>query len=140
MYLFDSLKDVAQEYLTEPQIEALRQSYVVARDAHEGQTRSSGEPYIIHPVAVARILAEMRLDIETLQAALLHDVIEDCDVTKEDLEEKFGNTVAELVDGVSKLDKLKFRDRASLNRFFSAECFTQALWQKLRNMTCEFTL
>lgn len=111
MYLFDSLKDVAQEYLTEPQIEALRQSYVVAKDAHEGQTRSSGEPYIIHPVAVSRILAEMRLDIETLQAALLHDVIEDCDVTKEDLEEKFGTTVAELVDGVSKLDKLKFRDR-----------------------------
>ncbi|WGW00470.1 bifunctional GTP diphosphokinase/guanosine-3',5'-bis pyrophosphate 3'-pyrophosphohydrolase [Vibrio sp. YMD68] len=111
MYLFDSLKDVAQEYLTEPQIEALRQSYVVARDAHEGQTRSSGEPYIIHPVAVSRILAEMRLDIETLQAALLHDVIEDCDVTKEDLEAQFGNTVAELVDGVSKLDKLKFRDR-----------------------------
>ncbi|MFB9136353.1 bifunctional GTP diphosphokinase/guanosine-3',5'-bis pyrophosphate 3'-pyrophosphohydrolase [Vibrio sp. AK197] len=111
MYLFDSLKDVAQEYLTEPQIEALRQSYVVAKDAHEGQTRSSGEPYIIHPVAVSRILAEMRLDIETLQAALLHDVIEDCDVTKEELEHKFGSTVAELVDGVSKLDKLKFRDR-----------------------------
>ncbi len=111
MYLFDSLKDVAQEYLTEPQIEALRQSYVVAKDAHEGQTRSSGEPYIIHPVAVSRILAEMRLDIETLQAALLHDVIEDCDVTKEELEQKFGSTVAELVDGVSKLDKLKFRDR-----------------------------
>ena len=111
MYLFDSLKDVAQEYLSEPQIEALRQSYVVARDAHEGQTRSSGEPYIIHPVAVARILAEMRLDLETLQAALLHDVIEDCDVTKEDLEQQFGQAVAELVDGVSKLDKLKFRDR-----------------------------
>ncbi|WJG21445.1 bifunctional GTP diphosphokinase/guanosine-3',5'-bis pyrophosphate 3'-pyrophosphohydrolase [Vibrio furnissii] len=111
MYLFDSLKDVAQEYLTEPQIEALCQSYVVARDAHEGQTRSSGEPYIIHPVAVARILAEMRLDLETLQAALLHDVIEDCDVTKEDLEAQFGHAVAELVDGVSKLDKLKFRDR-----------------------------
>ncbi|MFA0088602.1 bifunctional GTP diphosphokinase/guanosine-3',5'-bis(diphosphate) 3'-diphosphatase [Vibrio sp. 10N.286.49.C2] len=111
MYLFDSLKDVAQEYLTEPHLEALRQSYVVARDAHEGQTRSSGEPYIIHPVAVARILAEMRLDIETLQAALLHDVIEDTEVTKEELEEQFGTTVAELVDGVSKLDKLKFRDR-----------------------------
>ncbi|CAH0527281.1 bifunctional GTP diphosphokinase/guanosine-3',5'-bis pyrophosphate 3'-pyrophosphohydrolase [Vibrio hippocampi] len=111
MYLFDSLKDVAQEYLTEPQIEALRQSYVVARDAHEGQTRSSGEPYIIHPVAVARILAEMRLDLETLQAALLHDVIEDTEVTKEELEAQFGNSVAELVDGVSKLDKLKFRDR-----------------------------
>ncbi|MEZ8105194.1 bifunctional GTP diphosphokinase/guanosine-3',5'-bis pyrophosphate 3'-pyrophosphohydrolase [Vibrio clamense] len=111
MYLFDSLKDVAQEYLTEPQVEALRQSYVVARDAHEGQTRSSGEPYIIHPVAVSRILAEMRLDIESLQAALLHDVIEDTEVTKEELEAQFGTTVAELVDGVSKLDKLKFRDR-----------------------------
>lgn len=111
MYLFDSLKDVVQEYLTEPQVEALRQSYVVARDAHEGQTRSSGEPYIIHPVAVSRILAEMRLDLETLQAALLHDVIEDCDVTKDDLESQFGHAVAELVDGVSKLDKLKFRDR-----------------------------
>jgi guanosine-3',5'-bis(diphosphate) 3'-pyrophosphohydrolase len=111
LYLFDSLKDVAQEYLSEPQIEALRHSYVVARDAHEGQTRSSGEPYIIHPVAVARILAEMRLDLETLQAALLHDVIEDTHVTKEELETKFGLAVAELVDGVSKLDKLKFRDR-----------------------------
>lgn len=111
MYLFDSLKDVAQEYLSEPQIEALRQSYIVARDAHEGQTRSSGEPYIIHPVAVARILAEMRLDLETLQAALLHDVIEDTPATKEELEIKFGTAVAELVDGVSKLDKLKFRDR-----------------------------
>ncbi|MCE0493901.1 bifunctional GTP diphosphokinase/guanosine-3',5'-bis pyrophosphate 3'-pyrophosphohydrolase [Vibrio salinus] len=111
MYLFDSLKDVAQEYLSEPQIEALRHSYVVARDAHEGQTRSSGEPYIIHPVAVARILAEMRLDLETLQAALLHDVIEDTEVAKAELETMFGTAVAELVDGVSKLDKLKFRDR-----------------------------
>ncbi|MGO1295709.1 MAG: bifunctional GTP diphosphokinase/guanosine-3',5'-bis pyrophosphate 3'-pyrophosphohydrolase [Vibrio sp.] len=111
MYLFDSLKDVAQEYLTEPQVEALRRSYQVARDAHEGQNRSSGEPYIIHPVAVARLLAEMRLDLETLQAALLHDVIEDTDVSKEELEGEFGHAVAELVDGVSKLDKLKFRDR-----------------------------
>ncbi|BDR33060.1 TPA: bifunctional GTP diphosphokinase/guanosine-3',5'-bis pyrophosphate 3'-pyrophosphohydrolase [Photobacterium damselae] len=111
MYLFDSLKEVAIEYLPEPQIEALRQAYLVARDAHEGQTRSSGEPYIIHPIAVARILAEMRLDYETLMAALLHDVIEDTEVTKDDLATRFGDTVAELVDGVSKLDKLKFRDR-----------------------------
>ncbi|WP_305373728.1 bifunctional GTP diphosphokinase/guanosine-3',5'-bis pyrophosphate 3'-pyrophosphohydrolase [Photobacterium leiognathi] len=111
MYLFDSLKEVAIEYLPEPQLEALRQAFLVARDAHEGQTRSTGEPYIIHPVAVARILAEMRLDIETLMAALLHDVIEDTEVTKEDLASRFGDTVAELVDGVSKLDKLKFRDR-----------------------------
>ncbi len=111
MYLFESLKEVAIEYLPEPHIEALRQAYLVARDAHEGQFRSSGEPYIIHPVAVARILAEMHLDHETLMAALLHDVIEDTEVTKEDLAGRFGPTVAELVDGVSKLDKLKFRDR-----------------------------
>lgn len=82
-----------------------------SKEAHEGQTRSSGEPYIIHPVAVARILAEMHLDNETLMAALLHDVIEDTEVTKEELAAQFGETVAELVDGVSKLDKLKFRDR-----------------------------
>ena len=74
----------------------------------KGKTRSSGEPYIIHPIAVARILAEMRLDYETLMAALLHDVIEDTEVTKDDLDSRFGATVAELVDGVSKLDKLKF--------------------------------
>ncbi|MEC6832540.1 bifunctional GTP diphosphokinase/guanosine-3',5'-bis pyrophosphate 3'-pyrophosphohydrolase [Photobacterium toruni] len=111
MYLFDSLKEVATKYLSKPQLEVLRQAYLVARDAHEGQTRSTGEPYIIHPVAVARILAEMRLDIEALMAALLHDVIEDTEVTKEDLACRFGDTVAELVDGVSKLDKLKFRDR-----------------------------
>lgn len=111
MYLFESLKAVAQEYLPESQLETLSEAFVVARDAHEGQSRSSGEPYIIHPVAVARILAEMRLDNETLMAALLHDVIEDTNVTKEDLASQFGEIVAELVDGVSKLDKLKFRDR-----------------------------
>lgn len=111
MYLFESLKAVAQEYLPESQLETLSEAFVVARDAHEGQSRSSGEPYIIHPVAVARILAEMRLDNETLMAALLHDVIEDTEVTKEDLASQFGIIVAELVDGVSKLDKLKFRDR-----------------------------
>lgn len=111
MDLFDSLKDVAKDYLPEPHIEALRRSYLVAKEAHEGQTRSSGEPYIIHPVAVARILAEMKLDHKTLMAALLHDVIEDTEVSKEELAEQFGDTVAELVDGVSKLDKLKFRDK-----------------------------
>lgn len=111
MYLFESLKEVAQDYLPEPQLEALRAAYELARDAHEGQTRSTGEPYIIHPVAVSRILAEMRLDLETLQAALLHDVIEDCNIDKNDIEQRFGHSVAELVDGVSKLDKIKFRDK-----------------------------
>ncbi|MFP1793921.1 bifunctional GTP diphosphokinase/guanosine-3',5'-bis pyrophosphate 3'-pyrophosphohydrolase [Lonsdalea quercina] len=111
MYLFESLNLLIQSYLPEDQIKRLRQAYLVARDAHEGQTRSSGEPYITHPVAVACILAEMRLDYETLMAALLHDVIEDTPATYQDMEQLFGKSVAELVEGVSKLDKLKFRDK-----------------------------
>ena len=111
MYLFEGLKEVASSYLTKEQVGLLKQAYVVARDAHEGQMRSSGEPYITHPVAVATILAEMRLDHESLMAALLHDTIEDTPITKEELSELFGDDVAELVEGVSKLDKLKFRDK-----------------------------
>ena len=111
MYLFESLNLLIQRYLPEEQIKRLKQAYLVARDAHEGQTRSSGEPYITHPVAVACILAEMRLDHETLMAALLHDVIEDTPATYQDMEQLFGKSVAELVEGVSKLDKLKFQDK-----------------------------
>ncbi|GKX52400.1 bifunctional GTP diphosphokinase/guanosine-3',5'-bis pyrophosphate 3'-pyrophosphohydrolase [Budvicia aquatica] len=111
MYLFESLNILAKQYLPDEQIECLKQAYIVARDAHEGQTRSSGEPYITHPVAVAGILAGMRLDYETLTAALLHDTIEDTSVTYKDVEQRFGKSVAELVDGVSKLDKLKFQDK-----------------------------
>lgn len=110
MYLFESLKELASSYLPAEQVEQLTAAYLVARDAHQGQTRSSGEPYITHPVAVARILAEMHLDHETLIAALLHDVIEDTPVTKDALAKQFGAPVAELVEGVSKLDKIKFRD------------------------------
>jgi len=111
LYIFESLNQLIQKYLPEEQIKRLVQAYLVARDAHEGQTRSSGEPYITHPVAVACILAEMRLDHETLMAALLHDVIEDTPATYQDMEQLFGKSVAELVEGVSKLDKLKFRDK-----------------------------
>lgn len=111
MYLFESLRDLAAGYLEPAQVEDLTRAYITARDAHDGQTRSSGEPYITHPIAVTRILAEMRLDHETLMAALMHDVIEDTETTKEDLAEQFGESVAELVEGVSKLDKLKFRDK-----------------------------
>ena len=111
MYLFESLNQLIEKYLPEDQIKRLRQAYLVARDAHEGQSRSSGEPYITHPVAVACILAEMKLDHETLMAALLHDVIEDTPATFQDMEQLFGTSVAELVEGVSKLDKLKFRDK-----------------------------
>ncbi|WP_127956526.1 bifunctional GTP diphosphokinase/guanosine-3',5'-bis pyrophosphate 3'-pyrophosphohydrolase [Serratia microhaemolytica] len=111
MYLFESLNQLIQRYLPTEQIKRLEQAYLVARDAHQGQTRSSGEPYITHPVAVACILAEMRLDHETLIAALLHDVIEDTSTTYQDIERLFGKSVAELVEGVSKLDKLKFQDK-----------------------------
>lgn len=110
LYLFEDLKTLLGTYLPAEQVTLIQNAFLVARDAHEGQTRSSGEPYITHPVAVATILAEMHLDYETISAALLHDVIEDTPVTKEQLTEQFGPAVAELVYGVSKLDKLKFRD------------------------------
>ena len=108
MYLFEGLKTKVSKYLPQDQVEYIQAAYVLARDAHDGQTRSSGDPYITHPVAVAGILADMDLDYETLMAALLHDVIEDTHYSKEDLSLAFGETVAELVEGVSKLDKLKF--------------------------------
>ncbi|MFT5758777.1 MAG: guanosine-3',5'-bis(diphosphate) 3'-pyrophosphohydrolase [Alteromonadaceae bacterium] len=114
MYLFEPLKDLVACYLSKVQIDLLKQAYHVARDAHEGQMRSSGEPYITHPVAVAINLAKMHLDHETLMAALLHDVIEDTPVTKDELAELFGHTVAELVEGVSKLDKLKFDNKEEM--------------------------
>ncbi len=110
LYLFEDLKILLGSYLPEEQVTRVQDAFLVARDAHEGQTRSSGEPYITHPVAVATILAEMHLDYETISAALMHDVIEDTPVTKEQLALQFGPAVAELVSGVSKLDKLKFRD------------------------------
>lgn len=111
MYLFEGLQHKVSAYLPKKQVDYVRAAYILARDAHDGQTRSSGDPYITHPVAVAGILADMRLDHETIMAALLHDVIEDTDYSKEDLSLAFGETVAELVEGVSKLDKLKFSSK-----------------------------
>ncbi|KAE9538756.1 bifunctional GTP diphosphokinase/guanosine-3',5'-bis pyrophosphate 3'-pyrophosphohydrolase [Ursidibacter maritimus] len=111
MDLFEPLSSIIQGYLPAEQIERVKRAFVVARDAHEGQFRSSGEPYITHPVAVACIIAEMKLDHEAVMAALLHDVIEDTPYTEEQLAEEFGASVAEIVQGVSKLDKLKFRTR-----------------------------
>ncbi|WP_404400479.1 bifunctional GTP diphosphokinase/guanosine-3',5'-bis pyrophosphate 3'-pyrophosphohydrolase [Idiomarina seosinensis] len=108
MYLFEGLKTQISEYLPAAQVEQVQQAFVVANEAHSSQKRSSGEPYITHPVAVASLLAEMRLDYETLMAALLHDVIEDTETNHEELTELFGSSVANLVEGVSKLDKLQF--------------------------------
>ncbi|UAA38383.1 bifunctional GTP diphosphokinase/guanosine-3',5'-bis pyrophosphate 3'-pyrophosphohydrolase [Paraneptunicella aestuarii] len=111
MYLFEGLKQKITEYLPPREIKLVESAFVLAKKAHEGQMRSSGDPYITHPVAVASILASMRLDHETLMGALLHDVIEDTSYSKQDLAEEFGETVAELVEGVSKLDKIQFRSK-----------------------------
>ncbi len=114
MYLFEPLKEISSSYLSKVQLDLLKHAYIVARDAHDGQMRSSGDPYITHPVAVAINLARMHLDHETLMAALLHDVIEDTSTTKDELAELFGHTVAELVEGVSKLDKLTFDNKEEM--------------------------
>ena len=98
-------------YLDPAEIEQVRQAYRFADEAHLGQIRNSGEPYITHPIAVAAQCAEWKLDAQALMAALLHDAIEDCGVTKPELIERFGAPVAELVDGLTKLDKLHFTTR-----------------------------
>lgn len=99
------LKLIIDPYLSVSEVEKVLAACDFADLAHTGITRKSGEPYILHPIAVSCILANMRLDAETLMAALLHDVIEDTQYTKEDIIEKFGLTVAELVDGVTKLSQ-----------------------------------
>lgn len=111
MYLFEGLKQKISEYLPPERVQLVQESFVLAQEAHDGQMRSSGDPYITHPVAVTSILADMHLDHETLMAALLHDVIEDTHYTQEDLADAFGQTVADLVEGVSKLDKLAFSNK-----------------------------
>ena len=106
------LVETLGEYLPPEQIEKVVKAYEFGARAHEGQTRKTGEPYITHPVAVAQELAEMRLDAEAIMAALLHDVVEDTDATLDTLKEEFGDEVALLVDGVSKLDQIQFKSRA----------------------------
>ncbi|PTB90346.1 guanosine-3',5'-bis(diphosphate) 3'-diphosphatase [Pseudidiomarina aestuarii] len=114
MYLFEGLRQQLTDYLPPHQVEQIAAAFKLAAVAHSKQKRQSGEPYITHPVAVAGLLADMRLDHETIMSALLHDVIEDTEFTQEDLAEQFGATVAELVEGVSKLDKLQFHSKEEL--------------------------
>jgi len=99
------------DYLSPEDLEKVRQAYRFADEAHLGQLRNSGEPYITHPIAVAAQCTEWKLDAQALMAALLHDAMEDCGVTKVELIERFGAPVAELVDGLTKLDKLQFNTR-----------------------------
>ena len=100
--------DLVHSYLSDEECAQIMKAFELADKAHEGQTRASGEPYIMHPLAVAEILAYLQIDHETLIAALLHDVVEDTSYTKEDIEELFGSEVAFLVDGVTKLNQFQY--------------------------------
>lgn len=112
MINFKVLRDELESYLDPGEIEKCAQAYRFAEKAHRGQMRRSGEPYITHPVGAALILSKMRLDYQTIMATLLHDVVEDTGVSKEELLLQFGEEVSALVDGVTKLTKIKFESRA----------------------------
>ncbi|HBW08747.1 MAG TPA: guanosine-3',5'-bis(diphosphate) 3'-diphosphatase [Pseudomonas sp.] len=108
----DALADRLSTYLGPDQVNLVRRAYFYAEQAHDGQRRRSGEAYVTHPLAVANILADMHMDHQSLMAAMLHDVIEDTGIPKEALVAQFGETVAELVDGVSKLTQMNFETKA----------------------------
>ena len=108
---FAELRDELESYLTKEQIEEIYRAYLAAKKAHEGQQRISGEPYISHPLEVAKILSAMHMEPLSIIAAMLHDVLEDTHLDKASIIEQFGQEVADLVDGVSKLDQIKFETR-----------------------------
>ena len=117
-------------YLPPAEVERIQDAYDFAFEAHQGQRRRSGEPYITHPVAVADLLADLRLDPQTLIAAILHDVIEDTPTLKEEINRRFGQEVADLVDGVSKLDQIQFKSREEAQ----AESFRKMLLAMVRDI------
>ena len=117
-------------YLPPAQVTLVLRAYAVGAQAHAGQERKSGEPYITHPVAVASILAELGLDAETIIAAILHDTLEDTELSREALAGEFGEVVAELVDGVTKLDKMRFGTRQEAD----AESFRKMLLAMARDI------
>lgn len=111
-FLISDLCTMLEGYLEPEQVAEVYRAYLFGAEAHEGQERLTGEPYIYHPLEVARILAEMRMDYKSLVAAILHDVIEDTPTVKDHLSEEFGEEIAELVDGVSKLTHIQFESKA----------------------------
>src|SRR5690349_9207891 len=119
-----------ETYLPAEQVERVRSAAEFGAEAHEGQKRLSGEPYIAHPLAAAQILADLHMDPDTIIAAILHDVIEDTPISKEELAGKFGAAVAEIVDGVTKLDQIQFKSRAEAQ----AESFRKMLLAMVRDL------
>lgn len=110
----ENVIDKARQYLTEDDTAFIRRAYEFAYEAHRDQFRKSGEPYIIHPVQVAGILVELEMDSETIAGGFLHDVVEDTDITLEQIEETFNHEVAMLVDGVTKLGKIKYKSKEAI--------------------------
>lgn len=109
---YEVLKTEVSQYFTQDQVEEVEEAFLFAKEAHGTQKRYTGEPYITHPVSVAHILAEMRMDPQTIKAALLHDVVEDTPVTSLEIATKFGQEVADMVDGVTKLKQIHFENYA----------------------------
>ena len=124
------LLSAASAYLQPEQVERIRNAAEFGAEAHRGQKRKTGEPYIAHPVAAAEVLANLRLDADTIVAAILHDVIEDTPIAKEELARRFGESVAEIVDGVTKLDQIQFKSREEAQ----AESFRKMLLAMVRDL------
>ena len=129
-FLISDLCALLETYLEPAQVAAVYRAYLFGAEAHEGQHRMTGEPYIYHPLEVARILAEMHMDHQSIVAAILHDVIEDTPTAKEHISTEFGEDIAELVDGVSKLTNIEFESRAEAQ----AENFRKMLLAMVRDI------
>jgi len=128
------LRDLLNTYLEPEKVAVILRAFEIGAVAHDGQTRKTGEPYILHPVAVASILASMRMDYGSVAAAILHDTIEDTPLTKQEIESRFNKEIADLVDGVTKLDKMKFRTRLEAD----AESFRKLLLAMSRDLRVIF--
>src|SRR5579884_4399641 len=108
---FRDLLKLVRENRPNDDLEIIRRAYEFSLQHHEGQTRASGEPYIVHPLEVAEVLAEMKLDATAIAAGLLHDAVEDTPATSQEIEASFGDQVAHIVEGVTKIDKIQFANR-----------------------------
>jgi len=128
------LRDLLSTYLEPENVAVVMRAYDLGEAAHRGQKRKTGEPYILHPVAVAQILANMRMDHVSIAAAILHDTIEDTELAWKDIHDRFGSEIADLVDGVTKLDKMKFRTRLQAD----AESFRKLMLAMSRDLRVIF--